>query len=1029
MRVPDDLPPRRERGPRRGRIAIVVALVAFLFLLTSLRGIAGFWTDYLWFESLGLSEVFAGVLGAQLTLVALFSLGFALLLFVNLTLADRFAPRFRPASPEELMLARYQEIMGRRAGLVRAGISLFLGLLFGASAGTEWNTWLLFANRQSFGVADPEFGRDIGFYVFELPFYTFLVDWLFVSLVVVAFITALAHYLNGGIRLQAPLQKVTPQVKTHLSVVLALAAGAKAVDYWLQRFDLTTSSRGVVDGAGYTDLQAQLPALELLVLISLAACVLFIVNIWRRGWVLPSVAVGLWLFSATVAGTIYPAVVQRFVVAPEESARELPYIERNIAATRAALGVDSDTVEVVPFNYDTDLSAADLSLNEETIRNLRILDPAIVGPTFNRLQAGRSFYRFTNLDVDRYTIEGPDGEQERIEVLLATRELNLDGIQQPSWEAQHAAYTHGYGVALAPSNAVTESGFPDFLMRDMPVTTDPALGVTLEEPSIYVGEGLGGYSLVGTARSEVDYVTDAGVEVTGRPYTGTGGVRMSGGGVDGFLRRAAFALRFGEVDPMISRFITPESRVIYVRDVRERVEKAAPFMHFDADPYPVVHDGRIVYIIDGYTTTNRYPYAQRADTGQLSGRNSGLRHNFNYVRNSVKGVVDAYDGDVTLYVIDEEDPITRAYRQAFPNLFADFEDLPDGLENHLRYPDDLFIVQTTMWGRYHIEDPSIFYNETEAWEVAQSPVAGVVQPAATGQATATAPPVTDAQGNEIIQREDRIPPYFLLMRLPEQDDASFLSMRPFVRASRRDEQRLLTSFMVAKADPGEYGQLIVYELDQALDGPSIVAARMLQDQEVATTITLLSRQSAVEFGNMLLIPIEDSILYVRPMYVRSAGDSPVPELANVVLALDDQVVMEETLPKALLSLFEDDDDAQEALEAIFDRSIVLDVDPDDPDADPDDPDADPDDPEARASVEELLTDAADLFAEAEQILADLEDLSDLAAYQERMDEAREKVAEALVLLGVDPDDLDGELDDELGDLDPDLLDPEAAAPS
>src|SRR5262245_61963369 len=375
MRVPTDLPPRRQRGSNRRRIALVVGLVVVFLLATSLRGIAGFWTDYLWYDALGLGGIFTGVLGAQVTLVLAFTAAFFLLLFVNLTIADRLAPKFRPAGPEELLLARYQDVMGRRAGLVRASVSLLLGLLFGASAGSEWNSWILFSHRQDFGITDAQFGKDIGFYVFELPFYSFVVEWLFVSLVIVLCIVAAAHYLNGGIRMQSPFQRVTPQVKAHLSVLLALAALVKAVDYWLQRFGLLFSDRGYIDGAGYTDLEAQLPALDLLLLISIAACILFIVNIWRRGWVLPSVAVGLWLFAAVVAGTAYPAIIQRFVVQPEESAKERPYIERNIAATRAALGLDDVTETTFEYDEGGAITASDLNTYRETVRNLRIMDP------------------------------------------------------------------------------------------------------------------------------------------------------------------------------------------------------------------------------------------------------------------------------------------------------------------------------------------------------------------------------------------------------------------------------------------------------------------------------------------------------------------------------------------------------------------------------------------------------------------------------------------------------------------------------
>jgi uncharacterized membrane protein (UPF0182 family) len=966
-------------------VLLVVGLVLVFFLATSLRGIAGFWTDYLWYDSLGLSEIFTGVIGAQVTLVLAFSFLFFIILFANLTIADRLAPKFRPAGPEELLLARYQDVMGRRAGTVRALISLVLGLMFGASAGTEWNNWILFTHRQEFGVNDPEFGKDIGFYVFQLPFYSFLVEWLFVSLVIVLLIVVGAHYLNGGIRMQSPFQRVTPQVKAHLSVLLAATALVKAADYWLQRFELLFSDRGVIDGAGYTDLEAQLPALDLLILISLAACVLFIINIWRRGWVLPSVAVGLWMFAALIAGTAYPAVIQRFVVEPQESAREAPYIERNIEATRAALGVDDIRVE--EFEYQPVPTGEQLIASEDTVRNLRILDPAIVRLTFDREQAGRGFYEFADLDVDRYPIDG-----EQTQVVVAARELNIEGAQRQSWEAQHAAYTHGYGLVLAPSNEVTSTGNPNFLVQDMPVDVDPSVPISLESAQIYVGEGLGGYALVGTDLAEIDYVDETGQEISDRAYEGDGGVAASGSGFAGFMRRSAFALRFGEIDPLISDFMTPEARVIYVRDVRERVEKVAPFFDFDADPYPVVVDGRIHYVIDGYATTSLYPYAEQISTSQLTSR-SGLKgENFNYVRNSVKAVVDAYDGEVTLFVMDDSDPITRAYREAFPDLFADREELPEELEAHLRYPDDLFTVQTAMWGRYRVDDPDTFYRETEAWEVAQDPGTLVRAGATTDAAT---PPSTDAQGNPIPDREQRIPPYFLETQLPGQEESSFVSLRPFVRASSDDAQKLLAGFMVAGSDPGEYGQLTVYSVSEAVDGPALVAAAIEADEVVSRTITPLNQQgSQAVYGNMTVVPIGQSLLYVRPLYISASGDTQVPQLQYIILVLDDKVVIGESMPEALALLFRASDGEvidQDALDALADIFAGLPAPP------PDDPD-DPDDPEPSENPAELLAQADALFDDAEQILEEMDGLEDLGEYQDTVEEAQALVRQALAIL-------------------------------
>ncbi len=1002
MRAPTDMPPARHSGSNRGRIALVVVAVALFVLVLSLRGIAGFWTDYLWFDALELGGVFTRVLTSQVALAAIFTVAFFAIIWVNLIVADRIAPRFRPSGPEEELLIRYHDVVDRRAGLVRAGVALVFALMFGVGAASQWNEWILFVNRQDFGVRDPLFGLDAGFYVFQLPFLRYVVDWFFVSLIIVLIVTAIAHYLNGGIRLQTPLERVTPQVKVHLSVLLAALALVKAADYWLQRYELLFSTNGVIDGAGHTEVNAQLPAANLLLLISLLSCVLFIANIWRKGWVLPVTAVALWAFVALIAGTAYPTFVQKFQVEPQESAREAEYIAENIDFTRIALGLDE--VEVVPVEIDEELDATDLQANEATIRNIRLLDPAVVDDTFQRLQADKGFYRFNDLDVDRYVVTAEDGTEQINQVVLSNRELSTSGIPRKSWQGEHVNYTHGYGLALAPSNEVTSNGSPVFMVRDVPVEVSAELGATVEQPAIYHGEGLGGYAVVGTDE-EIDYVGDDNVTVTA-PYEGEGGVDARGSGFGGILRQAAFALRFGEFDPLISEFVTSDSRFIYVRDVKERVQKAAPFLDYDADPYPVVVGGRIVYVIDAYTTTDLFPYAQVADTSQLAG-DSGLRHRFNYVRNSAKAVVDAYDGSVVLYVMPdpetgEPDPILMAYREAFPDLFADLEDMPDGLQDHLRYPEDLFRVQTSMWGKYHLSDPQEFYEESAAWEVAQDPGNAVPQ------GTSANVPVTNAQGEEVVLREARIPPYYLQMVLPDEDDDEFLMIRPFVPLSQADERKELTSYMVAKSDRAVYGRLQVYELNEVVDGPAIVNSNINTDTEISSQISLLNQQgSEVVFGNLLLIPIENSILYVRPLYVQAEGETPVPQLRSVIVAFGDDIEIGDTLLEALSLVFSDPSEV-DVLEKIFDSQLVGPVDPTD-DVDPDDgDDEEPGDEAVDETVEELLADAAALLVEAEQALDD----NDLGRYQELVDEATQKITAAIELsgteLGVDEPDGDGD---------------------
>ncbi|HEX2041317.1 MAG TPA: UPF0182 family protein, partial [Acidimicrobiales bacterium] len=778
MRAPTDLPRRRKPPNRVGVVLIGAAAAILLVVAVSLRGIAGFYTDYLWFDELDLTSVWSGVLGAKIALAVVFTAVFFVLLWVNLAIADLIAPRFRPMGPEEQIVERYHAVVGPRAGLVRIGVALLFALIAGPGASGQWNSWILFRNSVRFGVDDPQFGRDAGFFVFQLPFAKFLVDWLFAAFVIVLIVTAVAHYLNGGIRFQTPMQKVTPQVKVHLSVLLAILALLKAVGYYLQRFELVYSSRGVVQGAGYTDVKAQLPALQLLIVISLFACVLFLVNILRRGWVLPVAAVGLWALVSVAAGTAYPAFVQKFRVEPNESVRERPYIDRNIRSTRAAYNLDQTRVNSLAYNEN--LQATGLQENAETIRNVRLWDPDVLQRTYERLQEIRNFYQFNDVDIDRYMLNG-----RTTQILIAARELNTNGIPSPSWVNQHLVYTHGYGAVTSPANAVAPDGNPDLLVKDLPPQGEPAFEVAT--PAVYYGQDLGGYAVVRTEQQEVDFTDQNGVNRMGT-YNGAGGVEMNS-----FVRRAALALRFGDANPLISGFIKSNSRALYIRDIDERVRKAAPFLRYDSDPYPVLFNDRILWIYDAYTTTNRFPYSQRADfSGLRSG--SGLVGSFNYVRNSVKVVIDAYDGTMTYYVMDPEDPVVRAYAKAFPKLFTDGSRMDPGLREHLRYPEDLFRVQTNMYGLYHMTDAAAFYNKTDAWEPAQ-------RPGAVGAAAAAAGPVGPAGPS----REARMDPYYLLMRLPDEEQEEFLILRPFVPFSVDDSRKDLTAFMVAKSDPDSYG--------------------------------------------------------------------------------------------------------------------------------------------------------------------------------------------------------------------------------
>ena len=962
---------------------MILVAVGFLIFVLSMRGIASFYTDYLWFDSLDRTDVWGRVLGAKIALTFIFGGALFVLMWLNLWIADRIAPPFRPAGPEEELLARYHEAVGGRTVLIRTSVSFFIALLAGAGVSSQWEEWLLFVNRRDFGVTDPLFDTDIGFYVFQLPFLSFVVSWAFAAFIFIFIFVGIAHYINGGIRIQTVgPERVTPQVKVHLSAILAVLAVIKAVDYWLSRYELTVSSRGVVDGALYTDVKAQLPALNLLLLISLFAVVLLIVNLRRRGWVLPVLAVGLWAFVAIVMGGIYPAFVQRFRVDPNETAREAQYTTDNIDATRVAFGLIPDMdVLLEVFDYDDNLSATQIRDASATVRNARILDPATVTDTFDKDQGERDFYRFSSvLDVDRYEVDG-----ELSQVVVAARELNLSELG--SWERQHVAITHGYGLAMARANVTNVRGSPEFIAGGLPLDVDPRVDLPLEEPQIYVGENLDGYALVGASRDEVDYVDGNGQDVSFR-YEGNGGV-----GIGSFFRQAAFALRFAEFDPLISNFVDGNTSIIYVRDVRDRVEKIAPFLEFDADVYPVILDGRIHYVVDAYTTTGRYPYSQEANVNGLARGSDLASAGANYIRNSVKAVVDSYDGDVAFYVMPGDDPIIDAWRGAFPGMFSDFEDMPEELRDHLRYPTDLFTVQTNMWSSYHVSEPEALIIGTEKWAVAQDPGTSVAAGGTTENVV--------GEGGTVTLQERRVSAYYSLIQLPGENDLSFVTLRTFVPISDDDSRKELTAFMVGETRPDGTTRLVSYEMSNLLaPGPAIVASNISTNPEISSRLTLLNDQgSSVDFGDLLVLPVDDSVLYVRPLYVRAQG-TQIPLLAGVIASIGDRTALGDNLELALESLYPGEDFADAVIQPAADGSDGIEPDPDsEPDPtepDPTEPDPTEPDPSEPDPTEPDPTEPLDPDSAA-ALLAELQALRD---QQSNTSEAiDELIAQLLELLG------------------------------
>lgn len=917
----------------------MLPILAGLFVLWFvLQGVARTFTDYLFFSEVGFTKVFRTIVGSQFTLIMVFGLIFFALLWGNLALADRFAPAFRPLGPGDEIVARYREVVGSNAARLRTILAAIFSLIAGFGVAGEWQNWLLFRNAQSFGTKDALFNKDVSFYVFRLPFLQFLVGWFFTAVLVTALLTAVAHYLNGGIRLApAALDRVTPQVRAHLSVLFAGLALIKLFGYIVQRYALVYSGKGVVQGATYTDVKARLPAINLLAFASFVAFVLLLANVRRRGWTFPGVAIGLWLVLSVVVGAIYPALVQSLRVNPSENDKERPYLRRNINATREAIGIGG--VGISPYKYQDGLTSADLADNQDTIRNIRLWDPAFTTDTYESLQSIKGYYAFNDVDADRYVLNG-----QKTQVLTSARELNPSGLPDNgrSWVNRHLQYTHGYGAVVAPANAASSDGNPLFSVQDIPPVGDPKI----TQPRVYYGEQLGGYAIVNTKQKELD----AGVASSN--YSGKGGVALSS-----FARKFAFALRFGELNPLISGQITSKSRAIYYRDIDARIRKAAPFLKYDSDPYPVILDGRIVWVIDAYTTSNHYPYAQSADTSRLP-NGVDLVTNFNYIRNSVKVTVDAFNGDITYYRVDMKDPIAKAYSKIFPKLFTDGSKMSAGLRSHLRYPEDLFRVQTTMFGRYHLTNPDEFFNASEAWNVSPDPGTGTLESSESTQTSVVVP------GQR--QTDKRMDPYYVVTRLPSDKEAEFQILQPFVPRSTGDTRRNLTAFMVAKSDPGSYGKLEAYVMPDGIQvaGPTLIASEMQSDPAVAQAELFLSQSgSKLKRGNIVMLPIGQSIIAVRPLYVQASGQNSFPQLRKVIVWHAGRVRMDDTLQGALRALFGDAPSTQEQGPASGSGTVA---------------------PPTSTSVADLLKQAADAFAAADKSLQ----AGDLAGYQQHISEAR-----------------------------------------
>ncbi|WP_099908152.1 UPF0182 family protein [Streptomyces sp. TLI_171] len=858
---------RARVGPpsRRSKVLLLtVGVLAVLFLLFVM--FSGLWTDWLWFRSMKYGSVFTSQLSAKLGLAAVFGLLMALVVGFNLWLAYRLRPPLAAMSVEQQSLDRYRMGVAPFRKWLLIGLSLVVGLVAGAAAGAQWRTWMLWVNGTSFGVKDSQFHKDVSYYAFKLPWYEFLLGFAF-SAVIVSLVAATAvHYLYGGLRLQGPGRRASAGAQGHLAVLLGVFVLLKAVAYWLDRYALAVKSeayKGVEGWTGlrYVDANAFLPAKTILFFVAIICALLFFLTPIRRTWAPALIGFGLMALSAVLIGGLYPAIVQQFQVKPNEQAKETAYIQKNIDATRQAYGIaDSDVQQYTP----TDSTDADkLKQDAQTIADIRLLDPNVVSPTFQQNQALRQYYAFPKtLDVDRY------GNQDTV---LGVRELDLTGVQQHNFINDHFKYTHGYGVVAAKGNQVDSNGNPVYTEQALP--TEGSLGDY--EQRVYYGEKSTMYSIVGPGLDEIDYTRDGQPDQTSQ-YSGASGVSL-----DNPLTRAAYAVKFAEPQILYSGAIKDGARILYDRTPKERVEKVAPWLSIDADPYPVVENGRLVWVLDGYTTSDGFPFSSKTVLGDATkdsltdqrGRTLTAVNKVNYIRNSVKATVDAYTGEVTLYQWDETDPVLKTWMKAFPDTVQPKADIPSTLLPHLRYPQDLFKVQRDLLGQYHMTDATAFFNGTDIWEVPEDPT---------------------------INTHEVQPPYYLTVRMPGATGASFSLTTSFVPSGRKN----LAAFMAVDADPGpDYGKLRILRTTSGSGalGPALTQAKFNSDSDVAQQLTLLRNgsDSDLVYGNLLTLPVGGGILNVEPVYLVARG-AKVPVLKKVLAVYGDHnVALANTLDEAL----------------------------------------------------------------------------------------------------------------------------------
>jgi hypothetical protein len=900
VRVPPDLP-REAHGSHRRRTWILLGLIVLIVVLASLHTFATIITDELWFGSVGLGSVWHRLFDVKVGMFLVFGAVFFVATWASLAMVHRLAPSELTLGPEDELVRRYQRTVAPHAVALRTVVALVAALIAASSTLGQWQNYLLYRYAVPFGTKDPQFHRDIGFFVFKLPFLSFVENWAFVSLVVITLVTVAAHYFEGGIRLHRQAQRVVPQVKVHLSVLLAAIALVKAWGYVLARYQLDSSTNGYVQGAGYTDVHARLPALELLVWVSIAAAVVLLVNVRRRGWMLPVLAVGTWAVVAVVAGAIYPALLQVLKVNPAQNALERPYIQRNIAATRAAFGISH--VTTTSFAADQQVSQSELNASQQSLNDVRLWDPSVTSQTFTKQQQTRGYYSFNALATDRYMVNGT-----LTPVVVGVRQVDDTGLPAQGWVNTHLQYTHGYGMIVALANQSSAGGEPVFGVSNVPDTSTAGLP-TITQPNVYYGlpssdGGTSRFVVANTAQPEVDYQANNGVTQESH-YHGTGGVRLNS-----LVTRAAFALRFGDLNLLISNRITPQSRLLMYRDIQHAISTAAPFLSLDSSPYPVIVNGQIDWVQNAYTTTAQYPYSQDANTTILPS-NSGIPGTVDYIRNSVVVVTNAYTGKMTFYVVDPKDPIIRTWERVFPTMFTPGSAMPAGLRAHLRYPKDIFMLQAETYGRYHITNPQDFYNAAGAWTLSQDPGAG--SPSALAKTIYT----LNGQGLPVSTGQtQRMTPLYEVVQLPGQQAPTFSLIDAMVPYSSSNQVQNLAGFMTASSNYGPYGTAYgglteyVSTASQSVDGPALVEGRIQENSAVSKAISLLNQGgSSVQLGNVVMVPVGQSMLYFRPLYVQASRNS-VPELQDVIAVYDASggggnavVAMAPTLQGAIADVF------------------------------------------------------------------------------------------------------------------------------